>query len=80
MNLTHKNCKDDRCALCFKEHTELGRELDRRTGIDVVDHLGKFHKWLTDQGINPETEYGWGSAAYFDDENIAAYVATWVEQ
>ena len=72
--LTHKNCRDVHCALCMEEHLELGYELERRTGIDTVDHLGKFHKWLLDHGIEPETEWGWGSDAYFDEDNISAYV------
>ncbi len=78
MNLTHKNCNDDRCALCFKEHTDLGYELEMRTGINTVDHLGKYHKWLSDHGIEPETEWGWATDASFDEDNINAYVAYWV--
>lgn len=73
--LTHKNCRDVHCTLCMEEHLELGYELERCTGIDTVDHLGRFHKWLGDNGIEPETEWGWGSDAYFDEENINAYVA-----
>ena len=79
MKLTHRNCQDAKCSLCLKEHLLLGDELDKRTGIEGEDHLGKFHKWLTDQGITAETEWGWGSDAYFDEKNISAYVATWVE-
>ena len=79
MQQTHIECKDSRCRICLSDSFKLEEELISLTGIDSIDHLGKFHKWLHDQGINPETEYGWGSAAYFDDENIAAYVATWIE-
>ena len=79
MKRSHPRCENNRCALCLDEHLDLGKELDRRTGIDTVDHLGKFHKWLSDQGINPETGHGWGSAAYFDEENISNYVSTWKE-
>ena len=78
MKLTHEICWDTNCGICFDEHTELGKELDRRTGNNSVDHLGKYHKWLGDHGIEPETEYGWATAASFEEENINAYVADWL--
>jgi len=34
--------------------------------------MGRFHSWLTKQ-CSPETEHGWGTAAFFDDDNIAKY-------
>jgi len=44
-----------------------------------VDHLGKYHKWLTDNGIKAETEYGWPTSKTFDDENIQKYIAWYRE-
>jgi len=35
--------------------------------------MGRFHSWLTKQGLSPETEHGWGTAAFFDNDNIAKY-------
>ena len=79
MKQTHPNCKDTKCKRCLSEHLALSEELDRRIGTTTIDHLGRFHKWLKDKGISPETEYGWGSIEYFDEQNISDYVATWTE-
>ena len=51
----------------------VGNKLDELTGSDYEDHLGRFHAWLTVQGINPETEHGWGTPEYFDDELMQQY-------
>ena len=74
MKLTHINCKNPDCQVCFNDAEKLEKELTNRTGIDTVDHLGKYHLWLSKHGINPETEWGWFTIDAFDDENIEAYV------
>jgi hypothetical protein len=78
--LRHINCADPYCETCLEDHLALGREIDNRTGVDRVDHLGKFYLWLKQRGIPPETEYGWGTEAYFDEEYIAAYVKEWTHR
>ena len=79
MKLTHPNCKNDRCSVCMADHTALRDELEERTGLSHVDHLGKYHEWLSKRGINPETEWGWATAEAFDDINITDYVNSWLE-
>lgn len=74
-NLTHPNCRNIDCGVCFKDHTKLQKKLEELTGDNkAYDHLGKYHKWLSDNGINPETEWGWATPESFEEENILAYV------
>jgi hypothetical protein len=71
---THKKCMDVHCSICMEEHLALGKYLREQIG-DNDDHLGKFHYWLwVKKRIEPETEYGWGSDAYFDDDLIREYI------
>ena len=74
MKLTHINCKDTNCPICFQDAQKLEDYLTEKTGNDKVDHLGKYHKWLSDNGINPETEWGWFTLETFDDKNIEGYI------
>lgn len=72
----HINCQDTNCSICFSDANKLGKYLDEQTDTkNRVDHLGKYHKWLYDNGINPETEFGWPTSATFDDKNIQNYIA-----
>jgi hypothetical protein len=80
MKQSHKNCQDTHCKLCLEEHLALGGALERLTGDDKSDHLGKFHRWLGNKGIEPETEYGWGTEAYFDNDLIREYVNDCLEK
>jgi len=73
--LRHIDCRDPDCAVCLEDHLALGNELARLTGSEKEDHLGKIHKWMRDNGMNPETEWGWATAETFWDSTIAAYVA-----
>ena len=76
MELHHKNCQDTECSICFSDAIKLEKYLCKQTGTgNRVDHLGKYHKWLADNGINPETEFGWFTSDTFDDENIQNYIA-----
>ena len=70
---SHKNCQIEKCRICLKEHLAVGDKLDILTGNDKVDHLGKFHSWLKRNGYNPETEFGWGTEYYFDDDLLSKY-------
>ena len=72
--LRHTDCQDPDCRICLEDHLALGRELAQRTGNDKVDHLGKIHKWMSDSGMTPETEWGWATAETFAVSTIAAYV------
>lgn len=71
---THKNCTNPKCTTCMADHLAVGAVLDELTGNDMVDHMGRFHKWLSDQGIEPETEHGWATESFFDDDLIQRYV------
>jgi len=74
MKQTHKNCQDPKCKVCLEDHLAVGTRLDELCGdTGKHDHMGRFHSWLTKQGLSPETEHGWGTAAFFDDDNIAKY-------
>ena len=73
--LTHTDCPNHKCELCMDEHLKLGRYLDVLCGTkNRIDHLGKIHLWMSKNGKEPETEYGWASSETFEPENISAYV------
>jgi len=73
--LNHLLCKNKNCSICLNDHEQLGRYLDIRCNTkNRVDHLGKYHKWLSDNGIKPETEWGWFVPEAFDDSNIENYI------
>ena len=75
VKLTHPNCQMSRCQFCLADHERLGHLLDELCHTsNKVDHLGKYHKWLSDNGIEPETEWGWATPEAFEDKNITAYV------
>lgn len=57
----------------MEDHLAVGNKLDELTGNDREDHMGKFHGWLKKNGINPETEHGWATEAYFDDALMQRY-------
>ena len=80
MKLTHKNCKNQDCQVCMKDSMELMHILDYKTGDDTVDHLGKYHSYLSKHGIEPETEWGWFTEESFDDDNINAYCNNFVNR
>ena len=75
MMMQHINCQNPKCHTCFLDAKKLERYLEKQTNKGHrVDHLGKYHKWLNDNGINPETEFGWFTSEVFDDENIQKYI------
>ena len=74
MKLSHINCKDTECQTCMEESMDLQRVLVFKTENNKDDHLGEYHKWLGDNGIPNETEWGWFEKEAFDDENINAYI------
>lgn len=81
IKLHHPNCKQYRCPICFEDHDMLGRLLNKLCGTDnKVDHLSKIHKWMSDKGINPETEWGWATPETFEETNIKAYVDWYKEE
>lgn len=76
MKMHHINCQNPKCSVCFNDAMRLEKYLDEQTDTENrIDHLGKYHKWLSDNGINPETEFGWFTSDAFDDENIQNYIA-----
>lgn len=81
MKLHHINCQDSKCNVCLKDADKLEKYLDEQTGTEnKIDHLGKYHKWLSDNGINPETEWGWFTVEAFDDENIHKYIKKYLHE
>jgi len=71
----HVNCQNCKCRICLEDGCDsLGGFLDKETGNDKIDHLGRYHKFLSDNNINPETEYGWWTEAVFKKENLDAYI------
>jgi hypothetical protein len=64
----------------MSDSMKLLQVLDDKTGDDSVDHLGKYHLWLTRHGIKPETEWGWFTEESFDDTNINAYCNDYVNR
>ena len=80
MNLSHPYCQNTECHVCFREHIMLGDYLDEKCETNNnIDHLGKYHKWMSDNGFVPETEYGWASPETFNDNNIEAYIKNYLE-
>lgn len=75
MKLHHPNCTDPKCDICLEDHEELGRLLDKlcETG-NKKDHLAGIYLWLSRNGKEPETEWGWFKPEVFQDENIRQYV------
>ncbi len=77
--LRHPNCRYSRCEICMEDHEELGKILTKLTMNDKIDHLGKYHLWLSKHGIEPETEWGWATPETFLRENIERYVNDFME-
>jgi len=76
----HPNCKEPKCEICLHDHEKLGKLLDELCDTNnTVDHLGKYHKWLGDNGINPETKWGWATPETFDSLNIKKYIHWFLE-
>ena len=73
--LRHPNCQIRACQTCLDDHQALAKWLDEATGNSKVDHLGRIHKWMSDNGKTPETEWGWATPETFSPDNLAAYVA-----
>ena len=80
MKLSHLYCRNTDCKLCLIEHEALEQKLEELTGDDTVDHLGKYHKWVGDNGHEPETEWGWATPLSFDDKLIQEYVDWFKEE
>jgi len=71
MKLRHPNCQNTDCPICFRDHHELEKVLQEKTEKGKqYDLLGIYHKWLTDNDIPAETEWGWASTQAFEDANI----------
>ncbi len=77
--LRHPNCCIHSCEICMEDHEELGEILTKLTGNDKVDHLGKYHLWLSKHRIEPETEWGWATPETFLRKNITRYVNDFME-
>lgn len=75
VTLRHINCQNPDCRICMEDHLSLGDLLGELTGNDKVDHLGKYHQWLSLHDIPPETEWGWATEESFCAANIKQYVA-----
>jgi len=74
VKLHHRYCRDTHCKTCLADHNALEKELDKLTGDNTVDHLGKIHRWMGLKGRVAETEWGWATPATFEEETIQEYV------
>lgn len=74
----HINCKDQGCKVCLKDCDTLRIELEKKTGIDSIDQLCNYRKWLDRMGIKAETEWGWPTTKVFDEVNINKYIKDYV--
>lgn len=79
VKLRHPNCQNNNCWICLQDHERLGQYLAEAANNDTVDHLGKYHSWLSTHDIDPETEWGWATPEAFDPSNISAYVKEYSE-
>jgi hypothetical protein len=71
----HDGCEDTECEICWKAHNFLDECLDVLTieeGNDV-DLLGRYHKWLSNNGKTPETAGGWWSEHALDSDNVIEF-------
>ena len=74
MKVRHINCQDTKCPVCLNDAVKLEKLLQEKTGTgNKYDLLGKYHKWLADNGIPNETEWGWPSVETYDDDNIERF-------
>jgi len=76
----HFNCEDDRCKICLEDCFKLADFLDEKTGINKIDHLGKYRSFLDNRNIPAETEWGWFTENVFRKENIDAYIEDQIEE
>jgi hypothetical protein len=78
--LRHINCQNADCRICMEDHLSLDSLLSELTHNYEVDHLGRYHSWLSKHGIKPETEWGWATEESFDAENIKKYVNDFINR
>ena len=67
MKQQHPNCRNPDCKVCLADHLALQEKLNTLSGTDKVDHLSRFRDFLIKKGIQPDTEFGWGTTATFSD-------------
>lgn len=70
----HSNCTVDKCNTCLKDHDNLRKYLEEKTGITNKDVLGLYRNYLDKQGIISEGADGWGNQNAFDDTNIENFI------
>ena len=77
MILHHSMCQDHDCKICLDDHIALEQELKKRCGGANLDWLSKYHKFITLNFGEAETEFGWATPKSFDESNIDAFVNDW---
>lgn len=81
MTNRHPNCQDDRCQICLEDHAKVSERLEELTQNYRSDLDGYFHHWLKCvKKIEPETEWGWGTSAWFDDGLIQEFAEWWEDR
>ena len=71
MKQSHIDCQNSRCQICLGDSYKLEARLIEQTNTGrKFDLLGRYHKWLSDNKIPNETEWGWFSQDTFKEENI----------
>ena len=72
----HAGCENTKCRICFGNNDSLDDALVAATNRRDLDLLGRYHRWLSDNEITPETEHGWWSEEAFNPDNVLAFADT----
>lgn len=69
----HDGCDNKYCPKCMTAHTKVAEMIDDALG-ERHDWLGKYHSWLLNQGIQPETDGGWWTREALNDKNVQQFI------
>lgn len=71
----HADCNKLACRHCMAASEALNRRLEELLPdwLPNLDLAGHYHKWMTDNGNEPETDGGWWSQAALDPANVQAF-------
>jgi hypothetical protein len=70
--LSHPNCTNKDCSVCFEEHIALNAYL---FNMNRFAGLEDYRRYLDNvKGESSETETGWAKPYAFDPDNINAFL------
>lgn len=70
----HDGCDDMYCRQCQANNKVLEDILYGALN-NRMDWLGRYHGWLREQGIEPETEGGWWTRETLNDANVQRFIS-----